>query len=96
MRLRRTGLFLAPSLGIVLALLIAPLVLLLVISFWQVRSFKLRPALSLDAWERFFVNYGSLTLYTLAIGLAAAVVSVALPDRKGSSKTSDTGKRPGV
>jgi spermidine/putrescine transport system permease protein len=78
MTLRRTGLFLAPSLGIVMALLIAPLVLLLVISFWQVRSFKLRPALSFDAWERFFINYGSLTLYTLAIGLAAAVICVAI------------------
>lgn len=75
---RRTGLFLAPSLGVVLALLIAPLALLFVISFWQVRSFKLRPAFSLDAWERFLVNYGSLTLYTLAIGLAAAVLCVAI------------------
>lgn len=78
MSLRRRGLFLAPSLGIVVAVLIAPLALLFVVSFWQVRSFKLRPALSLDAWERFVVNYGTLTLYTLVIGLVTAAICVGI------------------
>jgi spermidine/putrescine transport system permease protein len=75
---RRTALFLAPSLGIVVVTLVAPMLLLFVISFWVVRSFKLQPAATLDAWARFCVNYGGLTLYTVAIGVTTGAICVAV------------------
>lgn len=75
---RRDAWFLAPSLAIVILALLLPMLLLLVISFWSVRSFKLQPDFSLDAWQRFFVNYGGLTLYTLLIGIATATICVAV------------------
>jgi spermidine/putrescine transport system permease protein len=59
-------------------MLLAPMVLLLVISFWSVRSFKLQPDLTFAAWERFFVNYGGLTLYTLVIGIVTALLCVVI------------------
>jgi spermidine/putrescine transport system permease protein len=70
----RDALFLAPAMAVVGVVLLAPLALLLVISFWTVRSFKLQPDFSLDAWTRFLVNYGGLTIYTLAVGLLTAVI----------------------
>lgn len=73
---RRDALFLTPSLAIVAIMLLAPMCLLLVISFWSVRSFKLQPDFTFAAWARFFVNYGSLTLYTLVIGVVTASLCV--------------------
>jgi spermidine/putrescine transport system permease protein len=78
MSMRRDALLLAPALAVVGAVLLAPLALLLVISFWTVRSFRLQPDFSLDAWTRFFVNYGGLTIYTLAVGLLTAVICLVL------------------
>jgi spermidine/putrescine transport system permease protein len=75
---RRDAWFLAPSLAIVAVMLLAPMGLLLVISFWSVRSFKLQPDFTFSAWERFFVNYGSLTLYTLVIGIVTALLCVTI------------------
>lgn len=75
---RRDALFLAPSLIIVAFALLAPMGLLLVISFWSVRSFKLQPDFSLAAWQRFIVNYGELTLYTLLIGIVTATICVVI------------------
>jgi spermidine/putrescine transport system permease protein len=76
--LRRDAAFLAPALGIVLLILVAPMLLLFVISFWTVRSFRLQPALSFDAWERFVANYGSLALYTVTIGIVVGAICVGL------------------
>ena len=75
---RRDVWFLAPSLAIVAVMLLAPMGLLLIISFWSVRSFKLQPDFTLGAWERFFVNYGGLTLYTLLIGIVTALLCVTI------------------
>jgi spermidine/putrescine transport system permease protein len=75
---RRDAWFLAPALAIVAVMLLAPMGLLLVISFWSVRSFKLQPDFSVAAWARFFVNYGGLTLYTLVIGIVTAFLCVAI------------------
>lgn len=75
---RQDALFVAPSMLILIGMLLAPMVLLLVISFWTVRSFKLQPDFSFDAWERFFVNYGGLTLYTLLIGVITALICVVI------------------
>jgi spermidine/putrescine transport system permease protein len=71
---RRDALFLTPAFSVVVGILLVPLTLLFVISFWSVQSFKLQPDLSLAAWQRFFVNYGGLTVYSLAIGLATALI----------------------
>ncbi|HSE75937.1 MAG TPA: ABC transporter permease [Dongiaceae bacterium] len=73
---RSDGWLLAPSLAIVTCVLLAPMALLLVISFWSVRSFKLQPDFTFAAWERFFVNYGELTLYTLLIGVVTAALCI--------------------
>ena len=78
MTVRRDAWFLAPALAIVAVMLLAPMGLLLVISFWTVRSFKLQPDFTLAAWARFFVNYGGLTLYTLVIGIVTALLCVAI------------------
>jgi spermidine/putrescine transport system permease protein len=75
---RRDAWFLAPSLAIVAVMLLAPMGLLLIISFWSVRSFKLQPDFTFGAWERFFVNYGGLTLYTLLIGIVTALLCVTI------------------
>jgi spermidine/putrescine transport system permease protein len=75
---RRDALFLAPAMAVVGGVLLAPLTLLLIISFWTVRSFRLQPDFSLEAWTRFIVNYGGLTLYTLAIGLLTALICLVL------------------
>jgi spermidine/putrescine transport system permease protein len=65
---------LTPALAVVGLVLLVPLGLLFVISFWSVSSFRLQPDLSLAAWARLVTNYGGLTLYTLAIGLLIAVL----------------------
>jgi len=78
MSFTRTTLYLTPAMAVVGLILLAPLTLLLVISFWTVRSFKLQPDFSFDAWTRFVVNYGELTLYTLSIGLLTAVICLVL------------------
>jgi spermidine/putrescine transport system permease protein len=62
--------------AVVGVVLLAPLTLLLVISFWTVRSFKLQPDFSFEAWTRFIVNYGGLTVYTLAIGMLTALICI--------------------
>ena len=70
------GALLAPALLVVGGVLVVPLALLFVISFWSVQSFKLQPDLSLAAWVRFVTSYGGLTLYTLAIGFITAAICV--------------------
>lgn len=75
---RRDALFLMPSLVVVTSALLAPMALLLVISFWSVRSFKLQPDFTLDSWQRFIVNYGGLTVYTLTIGIVTAAICVTI------------------
>lgn len=78
MRRLACPLMLTPALGIVTVLLLVPLLLLFAVSFWTVKSFRLVPGFSLDAWMRFFETYGNLTLYTVLVGLMAATFCVAL------------------
>jgi spermidine/putrescine transport system permease protein len=72
-RLGGPWLFLAPSLGILLLVFAAPMLLLFIVSFWSVRSFKLQPDFSFAAWTKFITDYGTLTLYTLMIGLVVGL-----------------------
>jgi len=75
---RRNALLILPAGGIVLAIFAAPMLLLFVVSFWSVKSYRLRPDLSLAAWERFFTEYGMLTLYTLGVGIVAGAICTGL------------------
>lgn len=74
----RRALLLGPAVSMVSGVLLVPLTLLFVISFWSVRSFRLLPDLSLAAWARFVTSYGGLTAYTLGIALVASAICVAL------------------
>lgn len=78
MILRREALLLLPAAGVVLVIFAVPVLLLVAVSFWSVKSFRLKPDFSLAAWERFFTEYGFLTLYTLGIGVAVGVICTVL------------------
>lgn len=69
---------LAPASVVFAGIFAVPAVLLFVISFWSVRSFKLRPDFSLAAWQRFATEYWDLTLYTLLVGFAAGLACTVL------------------
>jgi spermidine/putrescine transport system permease protein len=69
---------LAPALFLATVLFLAPMLLLFAVSFWSVRSFRLTPGFGFAAWVRFIENYGWLTLYSLAIGLAVAAICTGL------------------
>jgi spermidine/putrescine transport system permease protein len=77
-RPRDGWLFLTPSLAVLAMLFAAPMILLFVISFWDVRAFQLRPALTLDSWIRALTDYGALTLRTIGTGLLAGALVTAL------------------
>jgi spermidine/putrescine transport system permease protein len=70
--------FLAPALSLAAGLFLAPMLLLFVVSFWSVRNFKLTPGFGFAAWRRFIENYGTLTLYSLTIGLSVAAICTGL------------------
>jgi spermidine/putrescine transport system permease protein len=58
-----------------LVFFVAPLLFLCVITFWQVRSFRLKPALSLDNWSRIL---GSQTFHKALLhsGVVASTTTV--------------------
>ena len=71
-------LLLAPALAVLAGVFAAPAALLLVVSFWSVRSFKLTPDLSGAAWARFATEYGGLAAYTVGVGLAVGALCTVL------------------
>ena len=75
---RGTLALLAPAAAVFAGVFAVPAVLLFIVSFWSVRSFKLRPDFSFAAWQRFATEYWDLTLYTLLVGLVAGVVCTVL------------------
>jgi spermidine/putrescine transport system permease protein len=75
---RSGSLFLAPALGILTFIFALPISLLFVVSFWSVKSFRLRPDLTFTAWQHFVEDYGDLTLYTLAVGLVVGLLCTTL------------------
>lgn len=75
---RRGWLLLAPALAVLGGLFAGPAALLLAVSFWEVRSFRLIPALSFEAWVDVVQGYGRLALYTVGIGLAVGALTTAL------------------
>jgi spermidine/putrescine transport system permease protein len=75
---RSEAFFLAPAFGILTFIFALPVALLFVISFWSVKSYKLRPDFTFVAWQHFIVEYGGLTVYTLLVGLAAGALCTVL------------------
>lgn len=77
--MNRGALALLSPAGVVFAGVFAiPALMLFVVSFWSVRSFKLRPDVSLAAWQRFITEYWDLTLYTLLIGISTGLLCTIL------------------
>ncbi len=58
----------------------APLVFLVVITFWQVKSFRLEPAFVLTNWERVLgsTSFHRALVHTLQISLVTTVLAVAI------------------
>lgn len=74
----RRASFLAPAYLVLAGLFLVPMALLFAVSFWQVRSFALRPDLSFAAYERVFTAYPGVLLTTLLIGAATALLCAVL------------------
>jgi spermidine/putrescine transport system permease protein len=69
---------LAPAALVLGCLFIAPFGFLFVVSFWRVRTFKLRPDFIVENYVDTFVKYGSSLAFTVAIAAAIATLTTAL------------------
>lgn len=75
---RRALAFLAPATLVFATIFALPITLLFFISFWSVKSYKLRPDFTFGAWQRFLTEYWDLTLYTLLVGVLAGLICTLL------------------
>ncbi len=69
---------LAPAAAVFGGLFALPLAVLFVISFWTVKSFKLRPDFTFAGYERLLSSYRGVLVSTILIGLAVALICVAI------------------
>ena len=74
----RRVLFMAPAYFVLIGLFLVPMTLLLVVSFWTVRSFKLQPDLSIAAYTRVITAYPGVFATTMMIGVATAILCTVL------------------
>lgn len=74
----RDSALLTPATLVLGLLFLAPLVWFLVVSFWQVKLFKLTPALSGANYAKVLGEYGYPILFTAGISALIAVVTTAL------------------
>lgn len=72
----RRVLGLAPAFGILTVFFFVPIALLFAVSFWSVRTYRLIPGFSLDAYERTFSVYGRLFVSTMLMAGAVAFLCV--------------------
>ncbi|HHZ08532.1 MAG TPA: ABC transporter permease [Rhizobiales bacterium] len=70
----RRALLLAPAYSVLAGLFLVPMALLFAVSFWTVRSFRLRPDFTTAAYERVFGDYAGVLATTLSIGVATALL----------------------
>ena len=78
-RARRTNaMLLAPALLAFLALFVAPLAFLFVVSFWSVHARRMRPDLTLDNYLTTWLRYGDVLVTTLMVGGAIALATTVL------------------
>src|SRR5262249_57034419 len=75
---RSGSLFLAPALCILTFIFALPIALLFIVSFWSVKSFRLRPDFTFTAWQHFVDDYGGLTVFTLFVGLIVGLLCTTL------------------
>jgi ABC-type spermidine/putrescine transport system permease subunit I len=70
----------APVLAWQLVFFAAPLVFLVVVTFWTVRSFRLEPDFSFDNWSRILTStpFQRALIYTAEISVVCAVLTVAI------------------
>lgn len=68
-------LLIAPSTLVFAALFIAPFVYFFIISFWQVKFYKLRAGFSFSNYAQTFTEYLGIGLFTLYLALIAAVLT---------------------
>ena len=76
--LRTASFQLLPGLAILAGLFLLPLSSFFVVSFWQVRTFRLRPDATLEQYARVFTEYGGTLVWTLAIASLIAAVTAAI------------------
>jgi len=67
-----------PSVGIFLFLFLAPALHFLVLSFWRVRSYRLRREFNLEQYGTVFSDYAGSLFYTLLIALVVAMVTTTI------------------
>ena len=66
---------LAPSLLIFLGLFLGPLAYFFVLSFWQVRAYRLRQEFTLAQYGEVFTEYGAALVHTFVLVLAISIVT---------------------
>ena len=68
----------APSGSIVVMLFVLPVVFFLVMSFWQVRSYKIRSDATVEQYIAVFTEYQSALGYTLFVALCISLITTAI------------------
>lgn len=74
----RRSLLLAPSTLIFFSIFLVPVTFFLVVSFWQVRAYRLRPDATFGNYGAVLTEYWQPLVFTLGIALVIAVVTAAL------------------
>ena len=75
---RASYLLIAPSAAIFGVLFIAPFLYFFVLSFWEVKSYRLTPALTPKNYLETFERYPDILAFTLGMSLAVAVATTVL------------------
>ena len=75
---RASCLLIVPSAAIYAVLFIAPFLYFFVISFWEVKSYKLTPALTSKNYLETFDRYPEILVFTLEMALVVAVATTVL------------------
>jgi spermidine/putrescine transport system permease protein len=69
---------LAPSLAVFFGLFVAPLVYFFVLSFWQMRAYRLRQEFTLTQYGAVFTEYGPALLHTFLLVTATSLATTLL------------------
>lgn len=77
---RRVGIYalIAPAATLFATFFIAPFIYFFMISFWQVRSYRLSPDFTFANYAKAVANYVGIGLLTIGVALAVALLSVIL------------------
>jgi len=67
-----------PALAVFIVLFVAPLVYFFVVSFWTVRTLKMRPDFSIANYVETITEYGDVLANTLAVAFGIAILTTVL------------------